>query len=39
MRHIASMGYIEEVGPDTYRPTNFSSSLTIPEINAGYPSL
>lgn len=37
MRHAATMGYIEEVGADTYKPTNFSSSLTIPEIGNGYP--
>ncbi|SPO07028.1 related to O-methyltransferase B [Cephalotrichum gorgonifer] len=39
MRHIASMGYIDEVGADTYKPTNFSSSLTIPEIGGGYPCI
>lgn len=37
MRHTAAMGYIEEAGPDTYKPTNFSSSLTIPSIGDGYP--
>lgn len=37
MRHTAAMGYIKEVGPDTYKPTNFSSSLTIPSIGDGYP--
>ncbi|MBE3048704.1 hypothetical protein IMZ48_40640 [Candidatus Bathyarchaeota archaeon] len=36
MRHTAAMGYIEETGPDTYKPTNFSSSLTIPMFGAGY---
>ena len=39
MRHTAAMGYIEEVGPDTYKPTNFTSSLTIPEIGDGYPTM
>lgn len=39
MRHAAAMGYIDEVGPDTYKSTNFSNSLTIPEIGAGYPCM
>ena len=36
MRHTAAMGYIEETAPDTYKPTNFSSALTIPMFGAGY---
>ncbi|CAI4213560.1 unnamed protein product [Parascedosporium putredinis] len=39
MRHLGSMGYIQEVDTDTYQPTNFSSSLTIPIIGDGYPCL
>lgn len=39
MRHIGAMGYIEEVAADTYKPTNFSSSLTIPIIGDGYPCM
>lgn len=39
MRHIGAMGYIEEVAADTYKPTNFSSSLTIPIIGDGYPCI
>lgn len=33
------MGYIEEVAADTYKSTNFSSSLTIPIIGDGYPCM
>lgn len=36
MRHMAAMGYIIETGADEYKPTNFSSSLSIPVIGAGY---
>ncbi|KAJ2902791.1 hypothetical protein MKZ38_000072 [Zalerion maritima] len=36
MRHIAAMGYIKETAQDTYKGTNFSSSLTIPVIYGGY---
>lgn len=39
MRHLGAMGYIEEVAADTYKPTNFSSSLTIPIIGDGYPCM
>ncbi|ORX92631.1 O-methyltransferase-domain-containing protein, partial [Clohesyomyces aquaticus] len=39
MKHMAAMGYIEEVGVDEYAPTNFSKSLTIPIIGDGYPCL
>lgn len=36
MRHLSTMGYIIEVGPDQYKPTNFSNSLTVPIIGDGY---
>ncbi len=36
MRHMAAMGYIIETGQDEYKPTNFSSSLSIPVIGDGY---
>ncbi|KAK4232773.1 hypothetical protein C8A03DRAFT_39595 [Achaetomium macrosporum] len=36
MRHLAAMGYIIETGEDEYKPTNFSSSLSIPVIGDGY---
>ncbi|KAF2197615.1 S-adenosyl-L-methionine-dependent methyltransferase [Delitschia confertaspora ATCC 74209] len=36
---LLAMGYIVETGPDEYKPTNFSSSLTIPIIRDGYPAL
>ena len=39
MRHLSAMGYIEETGPDEYKPTNFSRSLAIPIIGDGYPCL
>lgn len=39
MRHLGAMGYIEEAGADTYKPTNFSSSLSIPIIGDGYPCM
>jgi hypothetical protein len=39
MRHIGAMGYIHETGPDEYKATNFSKSLTIPIIYAGYTGL
>ncbi|KAL1855243.1 hypothetical protein VTK73DRAFT_8590 [Phialemonium thermophilum] len=37
MRHMASMGYITETGPDEYKPTNFSRAMSIPVISDGYP--
>ncbi|KAK4232766.1 hypothetical protein C8A03DRAFT_39603 [Achaetomium macrosporum] len=36
MRYTAAMRYIIETGPDEYKPTNFSSSLSIPVIGDGY---
>ncbi|KAL2262440.1 hypothetical protein VTK26DRAFT_1343 [Humicola hyalothermophila] len=36
MRHLGAMGYIIETGQDEYKPTNFSSSLSIPVIGDGY---
>ena len=39
MRHVAAMGYLKEVGPDTYESTNFTRSLAVPIIGDGYPCL
>lgn len=36
LKHAAAMGYITEVGLDTYLPSNFIRSLTIPIMGAGY---
>ncbi|KAI0098505.1 putative O-methyltransferase [Daldinia grandis] len=37
LRHLSAMGYVEEVGINEYQPTNFTRSLCIPTISAGYP--
>ncbi|KAL6859799.1 hypothetical protein ACO1O0_003823 [Amphichorda felina] len=39
MRHVAAMGYLKEVGPDTYESTNFTRSLAVPIIGDGYPCI
>jgi len=39
MRHLGSMGYITETGPDEYKPNNFSKALSIPIMGAGYSCL
>ncbi|KAI1391437.1 S-adenosyl-L-methionine-dependent methyltransferase [Hypoxylon trugodes] len=39
LRHIGAMGYVEETDIDQYKPTNFTKSLVIPIISAGYPVL
>ncbi|KAI2768756.1 putative O-methyltransferase [Daldinia loculata] len=39
LRHLSAMGYVEETGADEYAPTNFTISLCIPIISAGYPLL
>lgn len=36
MRHLGAMGYIKETGLDEYRPTNFSTSMSLPMIGDGY---
>ncbi|KAM7205938.1 hypothetical protein V8F33_000768 [Rhypophila sp. PSN 637] len=36
LKHAAAMGYITETGPDTYLPSNFIKSLTIPIMGSGY---
>ncbi|GJD01163.1 O-Methyltransferase [Colletotrichum higginsianum] len=36
MRHLGSMGYLKEVGPDKYEATNFAKSLSLPIIAGGY---
>ncbi|KAF4773873.1 O-methyltransferase [Colletotrichum scovillei] len=39
LRHLCSMGYLKEVGPDEYNGTNFTRSLSLPIIAGGYPCL
>ncbi len=39
MRHLGTMGYLVETGPDEYRPTNFSKALSIPAVGVGYPCM
>lgn len=39
LRHISSMGYLNEVGFDTYELNNFTKSMAFPFINAGYPCM
>ncbi|KAK4449810.1 S-adenosyl-L-methionine-dependent methyltransferase [Podospora aff. communis PSN243] len=36
LKHVAAMGYIHETSHNTYAPTNFIRSLTIPIIGDGY---
>ncbi|KAH8892452.1 S-adenosyl-L-methionine-dependent methyltransferase [Thozetella sp. PMI_491] len=36
LKHLAAMGYINETGPDEYKPTNFSKALSLPIIGDGY---
>ncbi|KAK8038298.1 hypothetical protein PG994_015065 [Apiospora phragmitis] len=37
MRHVASMGYLKECGPDLYALANFTKSLSHPYMGNGYP--
>ncbi|KAI1463482.1 uncharacterized protein F4812DRAFT_468603 [Daldinia caldariorum] len=37
LRHLSAMGYVKETGADEYAPTNFTRSLCLPIISAGYP--
>jgi hypothetical protein len=37
LRHMAAVGYLVETGPDEYKTTRFSRSLSIPVISDGYP--
>ncbi|KAI1802496.1 putative O-methyltransferase [Daldinia bambusicola] len=37
LRHLSAMGYVKETGADEFAPTNFTRSLCIPIISAGYP--
>ncbi|EFX00449.1 hydroxyindole O-methyltransferase [Grosmannia clavigera kw1407] len=39
LRHLGTMGYLTEVGPDQYLATNFAKSLSIPIISDGYPCI
>lgn len=36
LRHLSAMGYIEDVGNNKYKATNFIKSLSIPIIGDGY---
>ncbi|KAH7034612.1 hydroxyindole O-methyltransferase [Microdochium trichocladiopsis] len=37
LKHISAMGYIIETGPDEYKLTNFTKSLSLPIIADSYP--
>jgi hypothetical protein len=39
MKHVAAMGYLVEVGPDEYKSTNYTRSMSIPIIGDGYPAV
>jgi len=39
MRHLAAMGYLREVGSDTYERTNFTKAMAVPIIGQSYPCL
>lgn len=39
MRHVCAMGHLEETGPDEYKPTSFSKSLSLDVIGDGYAAL
>ncbi|KAF6806657.1 sterigmatocystin 8-o-methyltransferase [Colletotrichum musicola] len=39
MRHLGSMGYLEETGIDEYQPTRLSKSLSLDYIAGGYLAL
>ena len=36
MRHVCAMGFLEETGPDEYKPTDFSKALSLDVIGDGY---
>ncbi|GKZ39760.1 hypothetical protein AbraIFM66950_001147, partial [Aspergillus brasiliensis] len=36
MRHLSAMGLLKEVGEDLYQPTNYTRSLSLPQIGNGY---
>lgn len=36
LKHINAMGYITETGPDEYKLTNFSKSLSLPIVADSY---
>jgi hypothetical protein len=36
MRHLGAMGYLIETGPDEYKPTNYTKSMSLPIIGEGY---
>ncbi|KAL4917428.1 O-methyltransferase [Aspergillus aurantiobrunneus] len=39
MRHLGAMGILIETGEDEYKPTNYSKSLSLPQIGHGYTGL
>ncbi|GKZ26494.1 hypothetical protein AbraIFM66951_002574 [Aspergillus brasiliensis] len=36
LRHLSAMGLLNEVGEDVYQPTNYTKSLSLPQIGNGY---
>lgn len=36
MRHLAAMGYLEETGADEYKPTSFSTALSLETMGDSY---
>lgn len=39
MKHLASMGVIQETGADEYKHTNLSKTLTVPKYADGFPCM
>ncbi|KAI6778591.1 Demethylsterigmatocystin 6-O-methyltransferase-like protein [Emericellopsis cladophorae] len=40
MKHLAVMGYLKELGPDTYeRTNNFAEAMAVPIIGDDYPTI
>lgn len=37
MRHLAAVGYLKELAPDTYERTHFTKALSVPMIGETYP--
>lgn len=39
MKHLSSMGYLKELGSDTYERTNFTKAMAVPIIGQSYPPI
>ncbi|EED19714.1 O-methyltransferase, putative [Talaromyces stipitatus ATCC 10500] len=39
LKHLGAMGAIYEIGPDTYKPSNFAKTLTIQKYADGFPCM